>query len=88
MLSNLKTHQKKGGALIARGTWSRPESKLGLNYLELRWSFLALKEFQDLCLNHSGCQYKQERRHEVGPLVCPTMENPDLMLQETGDSQS
>ena len=32
----------------ARGTWSFPESKLHINYLELKAVFLALKEFQDL----------------------------------------
>ena len=35
----------------ARGTWSLPESKLHINYLELKAVFLALKEFQDLCAN-------------------------------------
>ena len=35
---------------IARGTWSLPESKLHINYLELKAVFLALKEFQDLCV--------------------------------------
>ena len=34
----------------ARGSWSIPESKLHVNYLELKAVFLALKEFQDLCL--------------------------------------
>ena len=33
---------------IARGTWSLPESKLHINYLELKEVFLALKKFQDL----------------------------------------
>ena len=33
----------------ARGCWSLPESKLHINYLELKAVFLALKEFQDLC---------------------------------------
>ena len=36
---------------IARGTWSLPESKLHINYLELKAVFLALKEFQDLCID-------------------------------------
>ena len=27
-------------------------------------------------------------RHIVGPPVCPTMENPDLVLKKAGDSQS
>ena len=46
---------KEGGAHLkehtARGTWSLPESKLHVNYLELKAVFLALKEFQDLCLD-------------------------------------
>ena len=32
-----------------RGTWSFPESRLYINYRELKVVFLALKEFQDLC---------------------------------------
>ena len=32
-----------------RGSWSLPESKLHINYLELKAVFLPLKEFQDLC---------------------------------------
>ena len=36
---------------IARGTWSLPENKLHINYLELKAVFLPLKEFQDLCSN-------------------------------------
>ena len=36
----------------ARGTWSLPENKLRINYLELKAVFLALKEFQDLCLDN------------------------------------
>ena len=36
----------------ARGDWSVPENKLHINYLELKAVFLALKEFQDLCINN------------------------------------
>ena len=35
---------------IAKGTWSLPESKLHINYLELKAVFLALKQFQKLCI--------------------------------------
>ena len=35
----------------ARGSWSVPESKLHINYLELKAVFLALKEFQSLCVD-------------------------------------
>ena len=81
----------------ARGTWSLPESKLHINHLELKAVFLALKEFQDLCCNNStgshrqhnsGCLYQQGRGDEVGFIVCPTVENPFLVHQETGNSQS
>ena len=34
-----------------KGSWSVPESKLHINYLELKAVLLALKEFQDLCTN-------------------------------------
>ena len=37
------------GEHTARGTWSLPENKLRINFLELNTVFLALKEFQDLC---------------------------------------
>ena len=36
----------------ARGTWSWPESKLHINYLELKAVFLALKEFQKPCFSN------------------------------------
>ena len=39
------------GNLTARWTWSLPESKLYINYLERNAVFLALKLFQDLCSN-------------------------------------
>ena len=49
------TSKERWGAHLnehtARGTWSLPESKLQINYLELKAVFLALKEFQDLCPN-------------------------------------
>ena len=35
---------------MARGSWSVPESKLHINYLELKAVLLALKEFQSLCV--------------------------------------
>ena len=35
----------------ARGSWSVPESKLHINFLELKAVLLALKEFQDLCVD-------------------------------------
>ena len=38
---------------------------------------------------HSSVVHKQRRRHhEVGPTVCPSMENLDLVYQTSGNSQS
>ena len=42
----------KGNEHTTRGDWSLPESKLHLNYVELKTIFLALKEFQDLYSNN------------------------------------
>ena len=38
--------------------------------------------------HHSSVIHKQGRRHEVGPTLCSTMENLDLVYQETSNSQS
>ena len=38
--------------------------------------------------HYSGSLHKQRRRHEVGPTVCPTVENLDLVLPATSDSKS
>ena len=37
---------------------------------------------------HGSCLYKQRRGDEVWPLVCLTMENPDLVHQQAGYSHS
>ena len=82
----------------ARGTWSLPKSKLHINHLELKAVFLALKEFQDLCSNNivlvatdntTVVAYinKEGGGDEVGFPVCPTVENPVLVHQETANSQ-
>ena len=38
--------------------------------------------------HHSGVIHKQERRHEVGPTLCSTMKNLDLVYQKSSNSQS
>ena len=38
--------------------------------------------------HYSSFLHKQGRRHEVGPTVCPTMENLDLVYQTSSNSQS
>ena len=41
------------GEHTVRQTWSLPESRLHINFLELKMVFLALKDFQDLCLSQT-----------------------------------
>ena len=38
--------------------------------------------------HHSGCLHKQRGGDEIGPSVCPSVENPDLVYKQTGYSQS
>ena len=38
--------------------------------------------------HHSGCLYKQRRGDESWSSVCPSVESPDLVYQQTGYSQS
>ena len=81
----------------ARGTWSLPESKLHINHLELKAVFLALKEFRTLVCdktvliatdNTTVVTYiNKEGGEEVGVTVCPTVENPVLVHQTTGNPQ-
>ena len=54
--TNLLRHMKRrvGPHLnehTARGTWFLPESKLHISDLDLKAVFLALKDFQDLCIH-------------------------------------
>ena len=78
----------------ARGTWSLPESKLHINYLELKAVFPGrvsrpLLRQDSSCSNrqhHSGVIHKQGRGQEIWPTLCPTLENLDLVYQKTADS--
>ena len=38
--------------------------------------------------HNSSCLHKQGGRDEIGPLMCPPVENPDLVFQKTGYYQS
>ena len=73
--------------LTARGTWSPPESSLHINHLELKALFLALNEFKQYSPGGHR-QHNSGRGDEVGPSVCSSVENPDLVYQETGNTQS
>ena len=82
---------------MARGSWSFPESKLHINYLELK-AVLTLKEFQDLCSNKVVliatdnttvvAYINKEGEMVLGPSLCLTVDDPDLVHQESGNPQS
>ena len=84
--------------LTARGSWSVPESKLHINHLELKAVFLALERVPGPMHKpnspsghrqyHCSSLHKQRRRHEVGPSLCPTVENLDLVFPATSNPQS
>ena len=84
---------------MARGSWSLPESKLHINYLELKAVLLALKKrisstLYKQCSSHGyrqhycGSLHKQGRGNEVGAPVCLTLENTDLVYQKSSNSES
>ena len=66
------------------------ESKLHINYLELEEVPLVLKEFQDLYSDKIVlvATDNTNRRHEVRLTLCPSVENLDLVHQETSNTQS
>ena len=81
----------------ARGTLLLPESKLHINYLELKAVFLALKEFQSLCSNSivliatdntTVVSYINKEGGMRSGTLCPAVENPDLVYQKPGYPQS
>ena len=65
---------------LGRGTRSLPESKLHINYLELKLVFRALKEFHDLCSNKIILITTDKT-------VNSSVKNRDLVFQETGNTQ-
>ena len=99
LCKSLQTH-KRGVGPSLRGTHCKgnlQESKLHINYLELKTVFLAPKRIpRPLLEQHSSHSHRQhhsayinkEEGGEVRSSVCPSVENPDLVLQETGNSQS
>ena len=98
-LESLQMHQERWGSHLgehtARGTMVPSRSKLHINFLELRWSFGPLRIPRPLveqycCCSYrqhsSGCLYEGRAGDDVRPSLCPSVENPDLVFQETGDS--
>ena len=99
----LCTYQKKGGRSFKRAYCKRnlvPSRKQAAYKLfGTKSSLLSTervprplpRQDHSSCSNrqhHSGVIHKQGWRHEVGSTLCPTMENLDLVFQETSDSKS
>ena len=93
---SLQTHQKKGGALMGFMVPARKQAAHKLSGIKGCLSSskrVPRPLYRPECLggnrqNHCGFIHKQGRRHEVGPTLCPTVENPDLVYQKTSNSQS
>ena len=102
LCKSLQTHQRRVGHSLKRAHCKRnlvPSRKQAAYKLSKTQStFSSLKRVprplfrQDsTCSNrqhHSGVIYKQGRRLEVWPTVCPSMENLDLVYQKSSISQS
>ena len=84
--------------LTARGSWSVPESKTAHKLSRVKSSLSSSQRVpgtvyrQDsssgIRQHYGSGLYKQRRRHEVGPSMCPTVEDPDLVFPKTSDVKS
>ena len=83
------------GDFTASGTWSVPESKLHINFLELKAVLLALKRFQQLvqgkvvdCRQHYSCGiHQQGGRYEVRFTLCPSLAAPMLVQSQANSTE-
>ena len=78
----LVTSRKQTAHKLSRVKSSSPGLKKISSPLYQRYSSHCYRQ------HYSGCLHKQGRGNEVGPSVCPTMENSDLVYQKTDYSQS
>ena len=68
--------------------------RVDINHLELKEVFLGPRpvleqnSFYSDIQHYRGCLHKQGRRHEVGLIVWRSVEDPDLVFQKIGYSQS
>ena len=97
LCKSLQTHQKKGGAhckkhLVPSGkqvAYQLPRTQGSPSSLKRVPRPLHTQD--STCSDgqhHSGVIHKQGRRYEVGPTLYSTMENLDLVHQESSNSQS
>ena len=54
----------------------------------LLWRILTWQHHSGCLHKDSGCLHKQRGEDEAGPSVCPSVENPDLVYEKTGYTQS
>ena len=90
LCKSLQTHQKRN--LVPSG------KQAAYKLLRKQGRLLSLKRVPRTLLtqdstcgneqHYSSVIHKQRRRHEVGPTVCPSMENLDLVYQTSGNPQS
>ena len=102
LCKSLQTHQKKGGRSLRRAHCKRNLVPCGKQVAYklpgTQGSFSSIKRVprplfrQDSTRSnrqhYSSVVHKQGRRYEVGPIMCPTVENLDLVYQKTSDSRS
>ena len=101
LCQSLQTHQKNGGALTrahckrvlvtARKQFAYKLSGTKSSLSSTERVRRPLYRQDSTCGNrqyYSSFLHKQGRRHEVGPTVCPTTENLDLVYQTSSNSQS
>ena len=98
----LQTHQKKGGHSLKRvhykGVLVYTGKQAAHKPSRTKSSFPSFERVpRSLCRKntsgsnrqyYSSSLHKQGRRNEVGPTVCPTVENLDLVFPATSNSQS
>ena len=82
------------GDFTASGTWSVPESKLHINFLELKAVLLALKRFQHLVqgkvvliATDNTSIHQQGRRYEVRLTLCPSLAAPMLVQPQSNSTE-
>ena len=76
------------GDSTARGVWSVSESRLHINFLELKAVFLALKSFEHLCRDQIVLiATDNTTRHEIRLSLCPPLETSVVVSPKRNNSQ-
>ena len=79
------------GIHVLDGLLTATEKQINLGRLHMRpiqWHLKTTGGYQNHWKRCSKSPGHKGRRNEVGPTLCPTMENLDLVYQETSDSKA